>query len=303
MNMKFARLGTAGNEKPVVIAQDANGTEKYFSLDPLTKDINGEFLATDGIARTREALAAGNLPEISAEGLRIGAPIARPGSVVCIGLNYTAHAAESGATPPESPVVFLKPSNTVSGPFDAAPIPPSSEKYDWEVELGIVIGREASYLSSTDEAADCIAGYVVANDLSERYYQLPGAAGQWTKGKSLPQSTPLGPWLVPADELDAGHLALRTWVNGEIRQSSDTSDMIFDALTVVHHLSQYMVLEPGDVILTGTPEGVALSGRFPYIQPGDVVELEVEGLGRQRQEFYRARSASLAAVGTDKATR
>lgn len=303
MNMKFARLGTAGNEKPVVIAQDANGTEKYFSLDPLTKDINGEFFATDGITRTREALAAGNLLEISAEGVRIGSPVARPGNVVCIGLNYTAHAAESGATPPESPVVFLKPSNTISGPFDAAPIPPSSEKYDWEVELGIVIGREASYLSSTDEAAECIAGYVVANDLSEREYQLPGAAGQWTKGKSLPQSTPLGPWLVPADELDAGHLGLRTWVNGEIRQSSDTSDMIFDALTVVHHLSQYMVLEPGDVILTGTPEGVALSGRFPYIQPGDVVELEVDGLGRQRQEFYRARSGSLAVVGTDKAAR
>jgi 2,4-didehydro-3-deoxy-L-rhamnonate hydrolase len=303
MNMKFARLGTAGNEKPVVIAQDATRTEKYFSLDPLTKDINGEFLATDGITRTREALDAGDLPEISAEGLRIGSPIARPGNVVCIGLNYTAHAAESGATPPESPVVFLKPSNTVSGPFDAAPIPPSSEKYDWEVELGIVIGREASYLSSTEEAADCIAGFVVANDLSERDYQLPGAAGQWTKGKSLPQSTPLGPWLVPADELDAGHLALRTWVNGEIRQSSDTSDMIFDALTVVHHVSLYMALEPGDVILTGTPEGVALSGRFPYIQPGDVVELEVEGLGRQRQEFYRARSGSLASVGTEKATR
>ncbi len=301
MNMKFARLGTAGNEKPVVIAQDANGTEKYFSLDPLTKDINGEFFATDGMTRTWEALAAGNLPEISAEGLRIGSPIARPGSVVCIGLNYTAHAAESGATPPESPVVFLKPSNTVSGPFDAAPIPPSSEKYDWEVELGIVIGREASYLSSTDEAADCIAGYVVANDLSERDYQLPGAAGQWTKGKSLPQSTPLGPWLVPADQLDAGHLGLRTWVNGEIRQSSDTSDMIFDVRTIVHHLSQYMVLEPGDVILTGTPEGVALSGRFPYIQPGDVVELEVDGLGRQRQEFYRAQAASLAGATADRA--
>lgn len=301
MNMKFARLGTAGNEKPVVIAQDANGTKNYFSLDPLTKDINGEFLATNGIARTGEALTAGNLREISAEGLRIGSPIARPGNVICIGLNYAAHAAESGATPPESPVVFLKPSNTVSGPFDAAPIPPSSEKYDWEVELGIVIGREASYLSSTDEAAECIAGYVVANDLSERDYQLPGAAGQWTKGKSLPQSTPLGPWLVPADQLDAGHLGLRTWVNGEIRQSSDTSDMIFDVRTVVHHLSHYMVLEPGDVILTGTPEGVALSGRFPYIQPGDVVELEVDGLGRQRQEFYRARTASLAGTAADKA--
>lgn len=303
MIMKFARLGTAGNEKPVVIAQDANGTEGHFSLEPLTKDINGEFFATDGVLRTREALAAGDLPRISAEGLRIGSPIARPGNVVCIGLNYTAHAAESGATPPESPVVFLKPSNTVSGPFDAAPIPPSSEKYDWEVELGIVIGREASYLSGTDEAAECIAGYVVANDLSERDYQLPGAAGQWTKGKSLPKSTPLGPWLVPADQLDAGNLGLRTWVNGEIRQSSNTADMIFDVPTIVHHLSQFMVLEPGDVILTGTPEGVALSARFPYIQPGDVVELEVDGLGRQRQEFQEARTGSLAAAATDRAVR
>ncbi|WP_423182659.1 fumarylacetoacetate hydrolase family protein [Arthrobacter sp. NyZ413] len=298
MDMKFARLGAVGQEKPVVIAQDANGPEKYFSLEPLTKDIDGGFLATDGIVRTREALIRGELPEIQPGELRIGAPIARPGSVVCIGLNYAAHAAESGATPPETPVVFLKPSNTVSGPFDATPIPPSSEKYDWEVELGIVIGREASYLSSTDEAAGCIAGYVVGNDLSERNYQMPGAAGQWTKGKSLPQSTPLGPWLVPADQVDAGNLGLRTWVNGEVRQSSDTSDMVFDVYTIVHHLSQYMLLEPGDVILTGTPEGVAMSGRFPYIQPGDVVELEVDGLGRQRQEYYRAQVAALATTGS-----
>lgn len=306
MTMKFARLGTAGNEQPVVLTQNPNGAEKYFSLAALTPDIDGAFLASDGIARTREALASGTLPEISAEGLRIGAPVARPGSVVCIGLNYTAHAAESGAEPPTSPVVFLKPANTVSGPFDAAPIPPLSEKYDWEVELGIVIGKEASYLSGTEEAAECIAGYVAANDLSERDYQIPGAAGQWTKGKSLPSSTPLGPWLVPAGQLDVGNLGLRTWVNGEVRQSSNTSDMIFDAATMVHHLSQYMVLEPGDVILTGTPEGVALSGRFPYLQPGDVVEVEVDGLGRQRQEFYRARTraeslASSAAGGNGSA--
>jgi len=288
MNVKFARLGAAGNEQPVVLVEDGNGAAKYFSLTGLTRDIDGGFLAADGIARARKALESGELPEISAEGLRIGSPIARPRSVVCIGLNYTAHAAESGATPPEVPVVFLKPSNTVAGPFDAAPIPPSSAKYDWEVELGVVIGKEASYLSSVEEAAGHIAGYVVANDLSERDYQLPGAAGQWTKGKSLPASSPLGPWFVPADQVDAGKLRLRTWVNGEIRQDSNTSDMIFDPATVVHHLSQYMVLEAGDVILTGTPEGVALSGRFPFLQPGDVVELEVEGLGRQRQEFYRA---------------
>ncbi len=290
MTLKFARLGTAGNEQPAVIAQDADGTEKYFSLTPLTSDIDGGFLASDGIERTREALNKGELPEIPAEGLRIGAPVARPGAVVAIGLNYTAHAAESGATPPEVPVVFLKPSNTIAGPFDAAPIPPSSEKYDWEVELAIVIGREASYLSAVSEAEACIAGYAVANDLSEREYQIPGAAGQWTKGKSLPGSTPLGPWLVPASDVDASNLRLQTLVNGEARQDSSTSDMIFDPATIVHHLSQYMVLEPGDVIITGTPEGVALSGRFPFIQPGDVVELEIDGLGRQRQEYFRAQS-------------
>ncbi|WP_354516499.1 fumarylacetoacetate hydrolase family protein [Paenarthrobacter sp. 4246] len=292
MTLKFARLGTAGNEQPAVIAQDADGTEKYFSLTPLTQDIDGGFLASDGIERTREALNGGELPEISPEGQRIGAPVARPGAVVAIGLNYTAHAAESGATPPEVPVVFLKPTNTIAGPFDAAPIPPSSDKYDWEVELAIVIGREASYLSSVSEAEACIAGFAVANDLSERAYQIPGAAGQWTKGKSLPGSTPLGPWLVPASEIDASNLRLQTLVNGEARQDSSTSDMIFDPATIVHHLSQYMVLEPGDVIITGTPEGVAMSGRFPFIQPGDIVELDIEGLGRQRQEYFRAQTGS-----------
>lgn len=293
--MKFARLGPAGHEQPAVITQDADGVEKHFSLVPLTEDIDGGFLAGGGIARTQEALKSGELPALSAEGLRVGAPIARPGSVVCIGMNYAAHAAESGSAPPEIPVVFLKPSNTVAGPFDAAPIPPSSEKYDWEVELGVVVGKQASYLSSVEDAAECIAGYLVANDLSERDYQLPGAAGQWTKGKSLPSSTPLGPWLVPADNIDGEALRLRSWVNGEPRQDSNASDLIFGVATLIHHLSQYMLLEPGDVILTGTPEGVALSGRFPYIQPGDVVELEIEGLGRQRQEFYRAEGAAVGA--------
>lgn len=287
MTLKFARLGAAGNEQPVVIAQDAQG-EKYFSLTSLTKDLDGGFLASDGIARTREALDAGQLEEISAEGLRIGAPVARPANVIAIGLNYAAHAAESGVTPPEVPVAFLKPANTISGPFDAAPIPPTSEKYDWEVELAIVIGKEASYLSTVEEAAEYIAGYAVANDLSERDFQMNGPAGQWTKGKTLPGSTPLGPWLVPASDVDTANLGLRTRVNGEIRQDSNTSDMVVDAPTIVHHLSQYMVLEAGDVIITGTPEGVALSGRFPFIQPGDVIELEIDGLGVQRQEYYRA---------------
>ena len=291
--MKIARLGGHGREIPVVIAADSNGTEQSYDARPVTAEIDGAFLANDGLAALRTALENGTLPVLeNAAELRIGSPIARPNNVICIGMNYAAHAAESGALPPTIPVVFLKPNNTVAGPFDASPIPPLSAKYDWEVELGIVVGREVSYLSDVAEATDAVAGYVIANDLSEREYQIPGAAGQWTKGKSLPKSTPLGPWLVPADEVDANKLQLKSWVNGEIRQDSNTSDLIFDVPTIIHHLSQYMVLEAGDVILTGTPEGVALSGRFPYIQDGDVVEVEIEGLGRQRQEFFRAGTAA-----------
>ena len=284
--VKIARLGPAGQEIPVIYAAAANGEEEAYDASSITTDIDGAFLAADGVARLRAALTAGALPVLpGAAGLRIGTPLARPNNVICIGMNYAAHAAESGAVAPEIPVVFLKPNNTVAGPYDDAPIPPGSRKYDWEVELGIVIGKEASYLDTPAEAMAAVAGYLVANDLSEREYQLPGAAGQWTKGKSLPKSTPLGPWLVPADEVDAGNLRLRSWVNGEERQDSNTADLIFDIATVVHHVSQYMLLEPGDVILTGTPEGVALSGRFPYLQDGDVVDLEIEGLGRQRQTY------------------
>ncbi|MGF9649351.1 fumarylacetoacetate hydrolase family protein [Pseudarthrobacter oxydans] len=287
--MKIMRLGDNGKEQPAVLMSLEDGSERYFSLLPLTRDVDGAFLAAGGLGKIREALDAGTLPVLAeAAALRIGPPLARPGAVVGIGMNYAAHAAESGSAPPEIPVVFLKPTNTVTGPYDPAPMPPHSSKYDWEVELGIVIGREASYLESVAEAKKCIAGYVTANDFSEREYQLPGAAGQWTKGKTLPGSTPLGPWLVPAGDIDAGNLRLRSWVSGEARQDSSTSELIFDPPTLVHHCSQYMRLEPGDVILTGTPEGVALSGRFPYLQPGDVVEVEVEGLGRQRQELYRA---------------
>lgn len=286
--MKFARLGTPGKEQPAVQPSSPDSEGKWFSLTGLTGDIDGTFLENGGVERARSALAAGSLPEIADAGqLRSGPPLARPGAIVGIGLNYAGHAAESGAAVPDVPVVFLKPTNTVAGPFDDAPIPPLSRKYDWEVELAVVIGRRASYLSSVDEAADCVAGYVLANDLSERDYQLPGAAGQWVKGKSLPASTPLGPWFVPAADLDPSALRLRTWVNGEPRQDSSTADLIFDVPAVVQHLSQFMVLEAGDVVLTGTPEGVALSGRFPYLQDGDVLELEIEGLGRQRQTLRR----------------
>ncbi|ALE93821.1 hypothetical protein AOC05_18340 [Arthrobacter alpinus] len=287
--MKIARLGAQGAEIPAVLATDSTGAERVYDARPVTADITGDFLAGDGLAQLAAAVERGELPELpGARNLRVGSPIVRPNNVICIGMNYAAHAAESGALPPTIPVVFLKPNNTVAGPNDAAPIPPLAAKYDWEVELAVVIGREVSYLSSVSEAAAAVAGYVIANDLSEREYQIPGAAGQWTKGKSLPKSTPLGPWLVPASEIDTNNLRLRSWVNGEPRQDSSTADLIFDVPTIIHHLSQYMVLEPGDVVLTGTPEGVALSGRFPYIQNGDVVEIEIDGLGRQRQEFFRA---------------
>jgi 2,4-diketo-3-deoxy-L-fuconate hydrolase len=281
--MRLARVGAAGAERPVVLVGD-----QVFDLRPLTIDIDGDFLEADGIASVAAALEAGTLPSTSIEGERIGAPIARPSAVICIGMNYAAHAAESGAAPPEIPIMFLKTPNTVVGPYDDVAIPRGSTKTDWEVELGIVIGSRTSYLDSPADAAACIAGFVAANDVSERDFQLTVSGGQWSKGKSAAGFNPTGPWLVPASEVEHGMLGLRSWVNGEPRQDSSTADMIFDVETIIWHLSQYLVLEPGDLVLTGTPEGVALSGRFPYLADGDVVEIEIDGLGRQRQVFRPA---------------
>ncbi|WP_282089513.1 fumarylacetoacetate hydrolase family protein [Streptomyces tendae] len=278
--MKLVRLGDPGQERPAVI--DDRGTTR--DLSPLTPDIDGAFLAADGIARTRQALAEGTLPVLEAEGLRFGPPVARPGTVVCIGQNYAAHAAESGSEPPTRPIIFLKPPNTVIGPHDNVEIPRGSTKTDWEVELAVVIGRTARYLDSPEHALDHVAGYAVSNDVSERDFQLEHSGGQWSKGKSCATFNPLGPYLVPADEVpDAQNLRLRSYVNGEPRQDSSTADMIFSVAQLVHDLSQYMVLDPGDIINTGTPQGVALSGRFPYLKAGDLMEIEIEGLGRQRQ--------------------
>lgn len=286
--MKLVRLGPAGAERPAVIAANGAGTEKTYDLSPLTSDITGEFLAGGGIDATRNALERGELEPLDPAGLRVGAPITRPSAVICVGMNYAAHAAESGALPPEVPIIFLKTPNTVAGPDDAAFIPRNSTKTDWEVELGVVIGRRASYLGSPADSAAHIAGYLVANDLSERAYQIEESGGQWSKGKCSPGFSPLGPWLVPADEVDPGRLRLRSWVNGEPRQDSSTADMVFPVDFLIHHLSQYLTLEPGDVVLTGTPQGVALSGKFPYLKAGDVVEVEIEGLGRQRQVFAQS---------------
>ncbi|WP_105565725.1 fumarylacetoacetate hydrolase family protein [Microbacterium halophytorum] len=277
--MRFARIGEEGRERPVAIADG-----KAYDLAPVTADIDGAFLA-GGTDRAAAALAAGELAEVSTDGVRIGAPIARPSAIYCVGMNYAAHAAESGAEPPENLVMFTKAPNTVSGPYDEVPIPRGSAKTDWEVELAIVVGTRASYLDSEAEALEHIAGFTVANDLSEREWQLEISGGQWGKGKSAPRFSPLGPELVTPDEVDFGNLRLRSWVNGEPRQDSNTSDLIFGVPYIVWHLSQFLALEPGDVIMTGTPQGVALSGRFPYLAAGDVVEVEVEGLGKQRQVF------------------
>ena len=277
--MRFARLGTLGAEIPVLL----DGHRAY-DLRPVANDVDGGFLASGGIDRARAALAAGTLDEVAdAASLRVGAPIARPSAVYCIGMNYAAHAAESGSAPPEHLVMFMKSPNTVVGPYDDVAIPRGSSKTDWEVELGVVIGRRASYLASPAEAREHIAGYVTANDLSERDWQLAVSGGQWSKGKSAPGFCPTGPWLVTDDEIDADDVRLTSFVNDEPRQDSRTSDLIFGIDRIVHELSQVLVLEPGDLILTGTPEGVALSGRFPYLTAGDLVELEIEGLGRQRQ--------------------
>lgn len=279
--MRLARLGPRGREVPAVVTDGA-----VRDLRGLTPDLDPAFLAAGGVDRVRAALAAGALPELpGAAGLRTGAPLARPGAVVCIGMNYAAHAAESGAAPPAQPVVFLKTPSCLGGPDDAVPIPPGSQRTDWEVELGVVIGRRASYLGPDTDPLTHVAGYVLADDLSERTYQLDHSGGQWSKGKCAPGFGPLGPWLVTADEVDPADLRLRSWVNGEPRQDSRTEDMVFDVPFLVRHLSHYLTLEPGDVILTGTPEGVALSGRFPYLRPGDVVEVEIDGLGRQRHEM------------------
>jgi 2-keto-4-pentenoate hydratase/2-oxohepta-3-ene-1,7-dioic acid hydratase in catechol pathway len=224
----------------------------------------------------------------NAEALRTGPPVARPAAVICIGQNYAAHAAESGSAPPEHPIVFFKHPNTVVGPEDPVTIPPGSTATDWEVELAVVIGRRVQYLGSADEAIGHVAGYTVGNDVSERRLQIEVSGGQWSKGKSCATFCPLGPALVPADEVDPNALGIRSWVNGESRQDSTTRDMIFSVAQIVFDLSQYLVLEPGDVILTGTPEGVALSGRYPYLTAGDVMELEVDGLGRQRQRLVPA---------------
>lgn len=281
--MELQRRGPIGEEVPVAVVDG-----RAHDLRSLTTDIDGDFLAGGGIARVRAALEAGELPAIDVEGTRIGAPIARPQAVVCIGMNYAAHAAESGSAPPEVPIVFFKHPATVVGPDDDVHLPPGSTRTDWEVELAVIIGSTARYLPNREAAQEVIAGYAVSNDVSERDYQTVVSGGQWSKGKCCETFNPLGPSLVPADEVDAGNLRLASWVNDEPRQDSTTADLIFDVPQVIYELSQFMPLQPGDVINTGTPQGVALSGKFPYLAVGDTMRLRIEGLGEQHQRIVAA---------------
>lgn len=280
--MYLMRIGAPGNERPV--ARIDNDT--YVDVADVVGDFDERFFRSAGLDHIRpvvaKRVAAGELSRFAGE--RVGAPIARPHQILCIGLNYRDHAAETGQAVPEEPILFTKSPNTLVGPDDDVRIPRGSTKLDWEVELGIVIGRRSTYLDSIDEARDSIAGYVVVNDVSERAFQMEHG-GQWTKGKSAETFNPAGPWLVTRDEIEDIH-ALDLWldVNGVRRQTGNTRRMIFDPYFLVHYLSQFLVLEPGDMINTGTPPGVGMGFSPPvWLRAGDVIELGIDGLGVQRQ--------------------
>lgn len=282
--MKLMRVGPRGQERPAVMV---DGVIRDVSAH--VTDFDGAFFASDGLARVRTLLAdPASLPVVEAS-VRVGAPIARPHQVLCIGLNYADHARESGMEPPGEPIIFNKAPNTVVGPEDDVLLPPGAEKVDWEVELGVVIGKRARYLASESDAREHVAGYVLSNDVSERAYQLE-RGGQWVKGKSAETFNPLGPWVATRDEIaDPGSLRLSLRLNGKKVQDGTTSDLIFGLDHIVWYLSQFMVLEPGDLINTGTPAGVGLGFDPPvYLKEDDVMELEADGLGRQRQVCRRA---------------
>jgi 2,4-diketo-3-deoxy-L-fuconate hydrolase len=283
--MKLIRFGPPGQEKPGILT--SSGKRKDCSAHFI--DWNQEFFNSDGLEKLKQfAPSIEKLPDI-ADDVRWAAPVARPGKVIGIGLNYSDHAAESGMPIPTEPIVFLKGANTVCGPNDPVIIPRNSQKTDWEVELGIIIGRDAKYLSSAEDAKRVIAGYCISHDVSERHFQLE-RGGQWTKGKSADNFNPLGPWLATADEVaDPRNLKLTLEVNGQRKQTGNTSKMVFDVYFLVHYLSQFMTLEAGDVITTGTPPGVGLGHKPPqYLKGGDIVTMSIDGLGNQRSNCVNA---------------
>jgi 2,4-diketo-3-deoxy-L-fuconate hydrolase len=283
--MKLIRFGSKGSEKPGVIDSE----NKRRDASELFKDWNNEFFENDGLKKLEQAFINVDYFPVVDEATRWAAPIARPGKVICIGLNYSDHALESSMPLPKEPIVFMKAANTVVGAYDNIIIPKKSVKTDWEVELAFVIKKEARYLETVEDAKNFIAGYSVVNDVSEREFQLE-RGGQWTKGKSCDNFSPLGPYLLTADEInDPQNLSLTLSVNNKQMQKGNTSKMIFGVYYIVHYLSQFMTLEAGDVILTGTPPGVALGMKEPkYLKNGDIVELSIDKLGMQKQTCVNA---------------
>lgn len=278
--MRLVRLGEHGKEIPGVQLSDSS---TVLDARSVTSDFDPEFFASGGVERLRTAMKNGQLAPLRDAGLRIGAPIGKPEKIVCIGLNYRNHARESGMEVPNEPIIFMKAPNTLVGPHDDVWIPRKSQKTDWEIELAVVMGTKVSYLASPAEALACVAGYAISNDVSEREFQLE-RGGQWDKGKSCATFNPLGPWLVTADEVpDPQRLDMFLEVNGQRVQNENTSDMIFSVSHLIWYVSQFMVLEPGDVVNTGTPAGVGLGLRPPrYLSPGDEMRLGIDGLGEQR---------------------
>ncbi|MGV1872489.1 fumarylacetoacetate hydrolase family protein [Agrobacterium rosae] len=276
--MKLMRVGQPGQEKPAILDTDG----KVRDLSSHVKDIGGEAVSPEGLKKIA-AIDLSSLPVLSGE--RIGACVSGTGKFICIGLNFSDHAAETGAKVPSEPVIFMKATSAIVGPDDNVVIPRGSEKTDWEVELGVVIGKTAKYVSEAD-ALDYVAGYCVSHDVSERAFQSE-RQGQWTKGKSCDTFGPIGPWLVTKDEVaDPQNLGMWLKVNGETMQNGSSKTMVYGVAHVVSYLSQFMSLHPGDVISTGTPPGVGL-GMKPqrFLKAGDVVELGIEGLGTQKQTF------------------
>ena len=275
--MKLIRFGKEGQEKPGIHLDGKN-----YDLSAFVKDFDENFFEQNGLEKLASIVNEEKLPLVE-DGQRIGSPIARPSKILCIGLNYAKHAKETGAAIPTEPILFMKSTSSLTGPFDNIIIPKNSEKTDWEVELGVVIGKKASYVSE-EEAMNYVAGYVLHNDVSERAFQLE-RGGTWDKGKGCDSFAPLGPWLVTKDEIQNPH-RLRLWLslNGKMMQDSNTDDLIFNIPQLISYSSQFMTLLPGDVISTGTPAGVGL-GFSPniYLKPGDVVELGIDGLGSSKQ--------------------
>jgi len=280
--MRFVRFGATGQERPGLLLTDGTAAD----LSALVVDITGDFLADLPVAEL-EAAASGSAPAVDLAGVRLGPPIARPSAIYAIGLNYRDHAAETGMVAPTQPIVFSKATNGLCGPTDDVTLPRGAQRGDWEAELGVVIGRTAFELTSVEEAAGVVGGYVAANDVSERALQLEGG-GQWLPGKSFPTSCPLGPWLATPDEIgDVSALQLRLSVNGEPKQDGTTADMIFTIPEIVHRLSQYLRLEAGDLIVTGTPAGVGLGATPPvYLADGDVMDMSITHLGALRNTVH-----------------